>query len=340
MMLLSDPHFLEHKRRFRQTGEIDAELLALLRRLVRAFASDLDPELSPHGTWDVHAYDDALQGWYEKRLHRGALASAFDRSSAARPFLDRLERNFGHYLDNERKRSETGNILRRMRLLLRTEPEFREWIAASRGGPGWWGLSSWDDPKPYGGSDAELVEHARQTGEFEITRYGQEAAKLDPVLLNPELKRFLIALFAEVRALLTHTDLKIALQRRFDLDAVGEVVSLEGESERVGANRTERSAVDLRQPDDEIDEGEIDAAARNAIKQISGRQSKVLVRRFRQGTSATLDEIAAELGIARGSVANDLKNAALTAEANATELAPAWRILERMVELLSISSDD
>jgi hypothetical protein len=339
-MLLSDTQFHEHKRRFRQSGEIDAALLALLRRIVGTFAKDLDPELSPHETWDAHAYDDALQGWYLKRLRRGALASAFDRSSAARPFLNRLEQNFRHYLENERPRSETGNILRRMRLLLRREPEFREWIPEARRRPGWWGLKSWGAPQPYGGSDDELVGHARQTGKFEVTRFGEDAQKLDPVLLNPELKRFLLALFSEVGALLTHAHLKIALQRRFDLDAVGEVVSLEAESERIGADKTEARASDAAQIGDGIDEPEVDAAARRCIGQISRRQSEVLARRFRRGAPAKLDDIAAELGIARGTVANDVGNAAFIAEANATESAPAGRILERMVEMLSISSDD
>lgn len=342
-MLLTDAQYREYKRRFRQTGEPDRELLVLLRQIVKVVATNLDPALSPHQTWkDPHAFDDALQGWYVKRLHRGALASAFDRSSAARPFLNRLEQNFRHYLENERPRSETGNILRRMRLLLRSEPEFCEWIAASgrHPGSGWWGLESWDKPQPYQGSEDDLVAHARQTGEFEITRFGEDAEKHDPVLTNRELKRFLLALFSEVSALLTHTHLKIALQRRFDLDAVGEVVSLEAESERVGADRAEASAVDLARPDEGIDEEEVEAAALRSIRDLSRRQCEVLVRRFRRGGLAKLDDIAAELGIARGTVANDVENAALTAEANATEDAPAWRILERMVEMLSISSDD
>jgi hypothetical protein len=339
-MLLSDAQFLAVKDRFEKTGEIDAELLAILYRVVAAFTRTLDPALSPHQTWDEHAIDDALQGWYEKRLHKGALASAFLRSSAARPFLNKLEQNFDHYLENERKRSETGNLLRRTRLLLRSEAEFKEWIPEGRRRPGWWGLSSWNDAKSFGGSDDEVIAHARETGDFEITRFGQHAEKLDPVLSNPELKRFLLALFGGVEALLTHTHLRIALQRRFDLDVGTKEVSLEAESERRGADNTEASALDVAEPEDGIDEDEVDAAARRCIVQISHRQSLVLVRRFRPGSPATLQEIAAELGIAHGTVDNDAKGAGVIAEANAGDRSPAWRILERMVEMLSISIDD
>src|SRR5436190_9665224 len=159
--MLSDATFIRMKRRYRASGEIDAEIFEFLRRLVftlvfqRAFA----PAYSPTGKWDEEAADEALAGWTAKRLvSTSALAAAFDHASAARPFIRSLERNLRHYLQNERERGEIDNLLDRTARLLRDDQRFREWIPQH--GSSWWGLDSESQPPTFGGSDDELVGNA------------------------------------------------------------------------------------------------------------------------------------------------------------------------------------
>lgn len=338
-MLLSNAAFIEYKARFRATGDVDEALYGLLRRVVWVFTRNLAQDLAPDGRWTNEACVEALHGWYIKRLRAGGLAYAFDRASAARPFLNALEQSFQQYLENERPRSETGNLLRRMRGLLRTEDEFRDWIPRRGRRPAWWGLSAWADPKLYGQGDEELVRAASRTGVFTITRFREDSERTDPVLSNRELKRFLIALFSEVHALLTHTDIKIALQRNFNLDPHS-AISLDALSEPDEEGRTREPRVQGAEGDATIDEEEVEALARRCLVEIRDRRSAVLRARLGRGKRATLDEIAAELSIARGTVDNDLKYVRALVSSVESETAPAWRILEKIVELLSSDIDE
>jgi DNA-binding CsgD family transcriptional regulator len=320
-MILSLADFNEHKRRFRTTGEITPALFVVLKRLVRVivFGSQLSPALAPGGIWNEQALEDALQGWYEKRLHGGGLQNAFDRAQAPRPFLNILEQSFRHYLQNERERTETGNILRRVRQLLREEPEFREWLPGTRARDAWWGLASWNGAQPYQGSDEDIVRAAFRTGDFTLFRYGHSADRLDPVLRSDDLKRFLEALFSRVGQLLTLTHLTIALERRFNLDELRTVA-------------LEETDVDIARPEEWVNEEEVSRAAVAALAEISERQAEVIFRRSRGATLAAVSEA---LRISISTVDNEVKRVGRITEAHASDNAPAARILEKMVDLLS-----
>jgi hypothetical protein len=325
-MLLDDNEYYDLKRRFR-SGEFPEELDALLRRLVPAvvYGSRLSQRLAPGEVWNEASVEDALHGWYEKRLLIGGLASAFDQADSARHFLNRLEISFRHHLANQRERSESGNLFRRTGQLLTSEPEFRDWFPESNSRGAWWGLTEWNDPDPYQGSDEDLARKAWRTGEFDLFRYGATSQRLDPVLRTEELKRFLVALLNQASGLLTRTHLAIALERRFNLDGFREVPLEDSTAEAIAP------------PDDEPDEEALLEAAAAVLAEISMRQAEVVFRRFRGGKLAAIAEA---MRVSTSTADNEVKRVVRIIERHASHKASSPRIMEKLIDLLSIETDD
>jgi hypothetical protein len=325
-MLLGDDEYRELKRRFR-SGEYPPDLDALLRRLARlnAYSGALSSRLAPGGIWNDAAVEDATQGWFEKRLLRGALAAAFDLADGARHFLNRLEINFRHYLENERERSESQNLFRRTGELLVGEPEFRDSIPEGTPGGAWWGLNDWSEPEPYQGSDETLIRLAWRTGDYDLFRYGPSSERLDPVLKTPDLKRFLITLFDAAAALLTRTHLGIALEKRFNLDSVSEVP--------LGGSGAEKASPTK----EEFDEDAVNVAATAALAELTLHEAELLFRRFR---GAKLQALSMAFGIPTSTVDYQFKRAIRVITRHSSDMAPAPKILEKLVDLLSLGTDD
>jgi hypothetical protein len=324
-VFLTDEEYRDLKQRFR-AGEFPFELDRVIRRLVRvnAFSGTISSRLAPGGFWNQASVEDATQGFYEKRLLQGGLAAAFDQAASARSFLRRLELSFRHYLQNERDRSESQNLYRRTGELLVSEPEFRNFVPEGTPGGAWWGLSTWIEPSLYQGSDDTLVRASWRTGDYDLFLYGPKSERLDPVLRSPDLKRFLISLFDEVGALLTRTHLAIVLERRFNLDAVGEVPL--GES----------TAPEIAIPEEEIDEERVEQVARSVLAQISLQESELLFRRF-QG--AKLKALSEAFGTPTSSIDYQIKRVARLIERESTYDAPPMKIMEKLLDLLSIGVD-
>jgi DNA-binding CsgD family transcriptional regulator len=322
-MMISDEAYRRLRNAFRRTGQIDRELYELLLRLVRVvvFHGRLPPALSPTGQWDLGAANDATHGWIERRLLRtNALLAAFDLADSPRPFLRSLERNFRHYLINESERSELDNLISRTGALLRDDARFNSWIELTQPSDSWWGLAGldWKEIEPFQGADERLVSAAWALGMVSIIRYSQSVARASPILSSEELGRFLERLFERVQALLTLRHLAVVFERRFDLGtpAVVELAPATAEPEA------------SEQPNAEM----INAAVAAVVSDLSERQFRVLIRR---AEDATLDEIAADLGISRGTVDNDLRNAGPIIDRYCTDGLTREQILEKVVDILS-----
>jgi DNA-binding CsgD family transcriptional regulator len=317
--MLDDTSFRRLKRRYRESGAIDPELFALLRRLVftLAFQRAFPPAYSPTGKWDEEGAEEALAGWAAKRLvATNALAAAFDHASAPRPFIRSLERNLRHHLQNERERGEIDNLLERTARLLRDDQRFREWIPQQTGS--WWGLAGDTPPPPFGGRDDELVANAWAIGDLVLWTYSSSVERASPVLAAAELKRFLEQLFNRTEALLTLGHLAVVFRRRFNLDEPTRL-SLDEEHARLPGDEEP-----LR------DEQGLRAVTIAALSELSDRQVEVILRKRDQ----PLETIASALGISRGTVDNELRRAGEAIDRHTADFSRD-EILEKILDVLS-----
>jgi hypothetical protein len=314
--------YLRLRRDYRETGRIDDDLYRLLLRLVRGlvFRGGLPPAWSPTGKWDREAAEDAAHGWIVRRLlQTNALLAAFDHASAPTPFFRSLERNFRHYLENERERGEIDNLVSRAGALLRDDDRFRGWIHQAQLSDSWWGLADWDDPAPYQGNEDDLVSAAWGVGEVVLFRYSHTVERASPILATDELGRFLAELFGQVRALLTLRLLAVVFRRRFDLD--------EPRHLEVGAEAIDRVAAP-----EEADEQVVLDAALGVAAELTPRQADVLLRKH---AGDSLDAVAAVLGVARGTVDNELVRAGTIIDRHAADATTREAILEKLLDALS-----
>lgn len=319
--MIDEATYLRLRRDYRESGQISDDLYRLLLRLVRGLVvrGGLPPAWSPTGKWDPEAAEEAAHGWIVRRLlQTNALLAAFDHASAPRPFFRSLERNFRHYLENERARGEIDNLVSRTGALLRDDDRFRDWIPQAQPSDAWWGLAGWRDPAQYQGSEDDLVGAAWAVGEMVIFRYSHSVERASPVLATDELGRFLVGLFSRVEALLTLRLLAVVLRRRFDLDEPRHVEVAE--------------AVDAVAAPEEPDEQVTIDAALGVVSELTTRQTEVLVRKH-EGES--LEAIAEALGVSRGTVDNELVRAGTIIERHAADATTREAILEKVLDALS-----
>jgi hypothetical protein len=313
--------YLRLRGEYRASGQISDDLYRLLVRLVRGvvFHGGLPPAWSPMGKWDSEAAEEAAHGWITRRLlQTNALLAAFDHASAPLPFFRSLERNFRHYLANERERGEIDNLVSRAGRLLRDDDRFLDWIPQARPSDSWWGLAEWGDPAPYQGSEDDLVSAAWAVGEVAIFRYSHTVGRASPILATDKLGRFLAELLGRVGALLTLRLLAAVFRRRFDLDEPREVEAAEV-VEAVGA------------PDEPDEQVTLDAAL-GVVAELTPRQAEVLLRKH---AGESLDAIAGALGVSRGTVDNELVRSGTIIDRHAADATTREAILEKVLDALS-----
>lgn len=317
--------YIALRSRFGETGEIDQELYGLLHRLSHAiiFGSRLAPAYSPTGRWDRDAHLEALHDWIERRLLRtNALLGAFDLAEHPRPFLNSLERNFRHHLENTRERGELGNLISRTGVLLREDPAFVDHIPAERPGEAWWGLAAWEDYEPWGGRDTDLLAAAWALGDVAIFRYSASVERASPVLSTDTLRSFLERLFAAVGDLLTLSHLAIVFRDRFDL---GAPVSLDIDASPEFAAEAEEVAPEW-----------VDEAAAAFLAELEPRQLEALRLRYE---GRTLEEIADSLDVSRGTADNLLRGTGPMIDKHCVDGVTRDGILEKVIDVLSSESE-
>jgi DNA-binding CsgD family transcriptional regulator len=294
--MISQSEFAVIKREYRRDRDVTL-LIPLLKTIVGRVAAEgrMPPWLSPTGNWDAEARADALQGWLEKRLlRRRDILAAFDHAAAPGPFIASLEKSFRHYLMNAAPASELENLLDRTTAMLRNEKDsFSAWTV----GHEYWGLAEWVDrapaPEPWRGSDRDLLSHAWSLGYFEIVRYGPDVGRASPILSTKDLRRFLVLLFQSCKALLDKGALRTVLRERFGIG--DESAAPLSDDDKIAGPTT---------VDEHLREQDARAIARLVLEEMTPRQVEVIIRRHKQ---ETLDDIAAGLGIARGTVDNEIK---------------------------------
>jgi DNA-binding CsgD family transcriptional regulator len=321
--VISDSEYARLKRDYRRTESL-VPLLGVIGEVVARATRPgrLPGAFAEGGAWTADSRAEAAQRWIEERLlKRKDVMAAFDFASKPGPFYASLERSFRHYLMNAMPSTESQNLVERAAALMREVELFDEWLI----GHSWWGLADWrnrwgDKPETWNRSEEELLADAWATGDFVITYYGPRVGRASPILERRELQRFLEALFLRTNAVLENAHLRMVFERRF---AAGTAV------------RTAELFDDVAVAADDslagLEEADIAACAVAALEEITPRQAEVLRRKQR---GETLDQIAAELGVARGTVDNELTRVGVLAKRLAGELS-AELVLEKLLDMLS-----
>lgn len=319
--LLSTTEF-EDARRAARHGDVTPELYGWLGRLIAVAQATraLAPSPVPGGRWDdPDALEEALHAWLEESLLRGALRQAFDRCDSPRALSRYLERSLRNWLVARSRRTTAPRLLERAGELLSDPTQGFVLVAGSRApADRWWGLAGWSsDPVLYAGEDEAVIAAAWALGDFALLRF-PSSERSDPVLSTADLHRFLYGLLERIGQALSGRHLDVALRGRFSYAYAQSNVTLDALIEPVGGESTEQTF-------------EVAEAARLAIVALSGRQLRVL----RDRPQATLEELAAELGVSRGTVDNEYRRALLKVHESTISDEHFDRVLEKVLEMAS-----
>lgn len=300
-----------------RAGTVTEELYRWLGKLVALAQATktLAPAPVPRGNWDdPDAVGETVHAWLEESLLRGALLQAFDTCETPRALSRYLERSLRNWLIARSRRRTGPRLLERAAEML-AEPPFTVVQPSASVMERWWGLAAWKSPELYGG-DAGVVATAWALGDFELTRYSS-SERSDPVLSTPELRRFLEALLDRLGAALSGRHLDQAFRHRFAYAYAAPAVDLD-EAPQLADGTSLSTDVEVKD------------AARVALGAMTERQLRVLLKR----PEGTLEELAATLGVSRGTVDNEYRRA-LQKLREATPSADAFDAVLEMVLLLA-----
>ena len=214
-----DQHVFERARAaFLETGDVDAQLLELLRRVVSRLIrfGGLPPIYSPTGRWDADAEDEVLGDWIVDRLlAKGQLAALLHQAATPSSFARLGELYLRRHLINRLAPTQARNIYGRVREMLDRDSAFEPAETA-----GYWRLVD-SSPPPFGGSEQALFRVAWGLGQFETIQFREDAKKLSHLLESSELHRFISGLLRESGYSLTLDQLMRVLVMRFNLEPYG-----------------------------------------------------------------------------------------------------------------------
>lgn len=283
--MISRPAYQRARMRFLQSGEVEPDLLELLRlaasRLIRF--GGLPAIYSPTGRWDHDAEDAALSDWFARRLlgEKPQLPALLHQAATPESFARLGELYLRRHLINRLARNYASNLYPRVRAMLTDHADF-----APSETEGFFKLAG-TSPAPFDGEETELLRAAWRLGDFDVIQYREDARKLSPVLETLELHRFTRGLLEECGCALSLRHVMRALVLRFDLEPAG-LEPLGDFEEMLGS--PEPPAIEVVSAQ---------RAATAALVELSQRQVAVLKRQL---GGATVREIAPELAVSVGTV--------------------------------------
>jgi hypothetical protein len=203
---------------------IGAQLLDLLRRIVRATASTYPPGVYGGGAhWDGEALADLLHDWVEARLLRRGELEAFIASCVTVSALRRaLTTSLSQYLVDRRHRTSASNLFTRTRRLLESDPAFARVGAERTAARQLWTVAARPAHGPSERSVSELTRLAWQLSndDLEVVRYGPSSLKSSPILRQPALHQFLTHLLGQADGALSLGDIAAVMRARFSLHEI------------------------------------------------------------------------------------------------------------------------
>lgn len=279
----------------------------------------LAPSALPSGSWtDPDAVQETVQEWLEDKLLRGGLLQAFDRCESPRSFARYMEASLRNWLVSRSRRRFGPRLLERAAETL--DDETKGYVVLSSSPTKldrWWGLTEWgDEARLFTGDDGVVVAEAWALGDFAILRYS-DSDRADPVLSSPDLERFVRGLLQRIGEGLSGRHFDSAFRGRFTFAYDQGSVGLEGLPEIASATSDESL--------------EVTDAARIAMRNLTRRQVLVLLKR----PEATLEALARDLGVSRGTVDNEYRRAMLVVREASGGDGQFDAVLEKVIEAAS-----
>jgi predicted DNA-binding protein (UPF0251 family) len=318
-LLLSPDQFARAREAVRE-GSVTPELYAFLGRLVAVAQATrtLAPAPVPGGRWDdPDAVTETVQGWLVEVLLEGGLLQAFDVCMTPSALSRYLERALRNWLIARSRRASGPRLLERAVELLDGEDTFVALREARAVGDRWWGLSAWTDPELFGGRDEQVTAAAWALGDLALLRY-PSSVRSDPVLSGEDLRRYLLELLRRIGAALSGRHLETSFRARFAYAYASVPLALEEAPELADSTFVETAV-------------EVEEAARIAMADLSERQLLVLLER----PHCTLEEMAARLGVSRGTVDNEYRRAVMKVRSAAPSDEHFDAVLENVLGLAS-----
>jgi len=318
-LLLSSGEF-SRAREAARDGDVTPELYAFLTRLVAVAqrTRTLAPAPVPGGRWDdPDAVAETVQAWLAEALLVGGLLQAFDVCLTPRALSRYLERALRNWLISRSRRTAGPRLLERAVELLDADNAFVALRQARAVAERWWGLAAWSDPELFAGGDDEVIAAAWALGDFALLRY-PSSERSDPVLSGEDLRRFLHDLLARTDRGLSGAHFDAAFRARFAYAYASAPVALEEAPQLADSSEVEATVA-------------AQDAARIALADLTERQLQVLLER----PQSTLEDLAARLGVSRGTVDNEWRRALLKVREASPTNALFDAVLENLLELAS-----
>ncbi len=317
-LLLSAGDFVRVRDAARD-GDVTPELYAFLTRLVSVAqrTRTLAPAPVPGGRWDdPDAVAETVQAWLAESLLDGGLLQAFDVCLTPRALSRYLERALRNWLISRMRRAAGPRLLERAVEVL-DEEAFVAVRDAGAVAERWWALAQWPDPELFAGGDEQVISAAWGLGDFALLRY-PSSERSDPVLSGEDLRRFVHGLLAATGQALSGAHIDASFRARFAYAYASAPVALEDAPELADGSEVEASFAARE-------------AGLIALADLTERQLRVLLER----PQSTLEDLAARLGVSRGTVDNEWRRALLKVREAASSDATFDAVLENVVELAS-----
>lgn len=318
-LLLNPAEFARARDAVRQ-GEVTPELYAFLGRLVAVAqrTRTLAPAPVPSGRWDdPDAVAETVQGWLAEALLDGGLLQAFDVCLTPAALSRYLERALRNWLVGRSRRAAGPRLLDRAVEIMDADDVFVVLRLARAVAQRWWGLASWDDPKLFAGGEEEVIAAAWALGDFALLRY-PSSERSDPVLSSDDLRQFLAALLERVGLGLSGQHFDTSFRARFAYAYAMAPTALE-------------DAPEFAEPTEIEAEVLVAEAARIALADLTQRQLRILIER----PESTLEQLASQFEVSRGTVDNEYRRAVHKVRAAAPTNDLFDSVLETLIELAS-----
>ena len=313
-------------------------LYELILDIVQQVAGVYPPNIySPNGTWDEDAVSALAHDFtLEKLLRLGWLEHYLLAHDSTAGLVSALSRDFRHFLINRRKRTEYGNLFKRVRGILEADNRFVICAASPKPSATLWGLASWDPPGKGNVEHIEEVVAVMFTFRLPpLLVYRPDSLKLSHLISNKDLAALLEHTFRTLDKCVTLELLMSGLRYRLNLLDV-DVRSLE--QPVISAGRVADEAYTysdvIAAPGDVSLEAEVSETANDLYERLSNRQRAILVALGEEG-KPTLEQIGEIVGISKSTVSAELKVIAERIHDSDLSEVEAERVLLELMEIYS-----
>jgi hypothetical protein len=181
----------------------------------------------------------------------------------------------------------------------------------------WWGLESWKSPELFSGTDTDVASAAWALGDLVLVRF-QASQRADPLLSTPDLQSYLQGLLERLGAALSGRHFDHSFRQRFAFAYAEAAATLDEAPEPLTNSDPEHELL-------------IADGARVALAALTERQSQVLIGR----QSETLEILAAELEVSRGTIDNEHRRALIKIKEASPTDDDFREVLETVIEMAS-----